>query len=144
LLLLLGELQHPADHQRSGDVAAGGVHRLHLEADLDQLRRDVAAGDPLGQWRVLPQPGQRCPHRAPPTSDRLNRTSPSIMSRVASAPVRPNRDRSTAIPHAKPEPTEESTPPASTTRGFATPHPPHSIQPSLRLVRHGLYGSPTE
>ena len=44
LLRLLDELQHPADDQRAGDVAA--VQPLLLEADPDEAGRDVAAGHP--------------------------------------------------------------------------------------------------
>ena len=35
-------------------------------------------------------------------------------------------------------------PQAGSTRGLTTPQPPHSIQPSLRQVRHGRSGLPTE
>ena len=35
-------------------------------------------------------------------------------------------------------------PQAMRTRGLTTPQPPHSIQPSLEHVRHGLSGSPTD
>jgi len=57
----------------------------------------------IRQRGVLAQPTQRNSHRAVPTSARLKRTSPSIMSRMSSTLFRNINVRSTPIPNAKPE-----------------------------------------
>ena len=65
------------------------------------------------------------------------------MSRMSAALLRNIRLRSTPMPKANPEYTSASMPQAVKTRGLTTPQPPHSIQPSLEHVRHGLAGSLT-
>ena len=85
---------------------------LDLEPGPDQGLGQAATVKLIGQRGVLAQPAQRRPHRlslhdrahrASPTSERLKRTSPSIMSRMSSELLRNIRVRSTPIPKAKPE-----------------------------------------
>ncbi len=142
LLRLVDDAQHAADRERTGDLGRR-LDAFDLEARADQRVADVTTGDVGRQGYELPYPGNRCPHRAPPTSDRLNRTSPSTMSRMSAALLRNIRLRSTPMPNAKPLYSDASMPHAVSTRGFTTPQPPHSIQPSLEHVRHGFAGSLT-
>ena len=102
--VLLGrELEDAADHDRALDVAAHLVDGLDLEPGADERVGQLPTGQVGGQGRVLAQPGDRRPHRAVPTSERLNRTSPSTMSRMSSAAFRNINVRSTPMPKAKPE-----------------------------------------
>ncbi len=94
--------QHGPDHHRAGDVGAGRFDRLHLQPGSNQAIGQLPAGQLLRQGGVLAQPGQRRPHRAPPRSERLKRTSPSTMSRRSSALLRNIMVRSTPMPKAKP------------------------------------------
>ncbi len=57
------------------------------------------------------------------------------MSRMSETPWRNIRVRSMPMPNAKPVKRSLSTPQAVSTRGFTTPQPPHSIQPSPLQVR---------
>ena len=88
----------------SGPVTSGPglIDRLDLETGADQRGGQSSAVQILRQGRVLAQPAQRGPHRASPTRARLNRTSPSIMSRMSSELLRNIRVRSTPIPKANP------------------------------------------
>src|SRR5690606_23433469 len=110
------------------------------------LDRQAEAGEAVGdgggvevrrQRDELAQPRDGSLHRAPPSSERLKRMSPSTKSRRSGALLRNMTVRSTPMPKAKPEYTSLSMPQAARTRGLTTPQPPHSIQPSLRQVRHG-------
>ena len=102
--VLLGlDRQHPPDHHRPGDVGAGLLDGLDLEPDPDEGLGEVPSAQVARQRRVLGEPAERGPHRAAPTRERLKRTSPSIMSRMSSAPLRNIRVRSTPMPKAKPE-----------------------------------------
>jgi hypothetical protein len=102
-LRLVREVQHAADHQRAEHVAA--VHGLLLQTDPRQVGGNVLGRHPARiRWRrdVLAQPRQGDPHQASIPNCRLNRTSPSTMSRMSSMPWRTCRVRSRPIPKAKP------------------------------------------
>ena len=102
VVLLHDEVEHPADHQRSGHVRSRPIDGLDLEPGPDQGIGQSAAVDIVGQGRVLADPAQRGLHRASPIRERLNRTSPSIMSRMSSALLRNISVRSTPMPNANP------------------------------------------
>ena len=93
----LGE--HAPHDERTTD--GGGVDRLLLEADLDQIggqRLGVRAG---AQLHVLGEPGQGdARHQMVPSSWRENRTSPSTMSYMSPIPCRSMSVRSMPIPKA--------------------------------------------
>src|SRR5207237_10620356 len=74
----------------------------------------------------LPQPRDGYPHQTSIPKARVNRTSPSIMSRMSDTPLRNIRVRSMPMPNAKPEYSSGSTPTARSTRGLTIPQPPHS------------------
>ena len=78
LLRLLDQLQHPADDERAGDVAA--VQPLLLQADPDEAGGDVAAGRPRRHVDVVAQPGDRRAHQISIPNCAPKRTSPSTMS----------------------------------------------------------------
>src|SRR5690606_12481192 len=122
------------------EVGAEVLDGLDLEARGDQLGLYVAAGLGGRQVDVLPQPGKRDPHQISIPNGRVNRTSPSTMSRMSSTLWRNIRIR----PKAKPLYFSGSTPQAVSTRGLTMPQPPSSIQPSLEQVRQGRSGLPTD
>ena len=111
------DLLHPADHQRAGQLRPV-VHVLDLQPDPDErvgdLRRRPAArpADVLGQPGLgtrtatpasvlLPGVGRARGGQTP--NARLNRTSPSTMSRMSGMPLRNCSVRSSPMPNAKPE-----------------------------------------
>ena len=102
-MLLGGEVEDAADDDGTLHVTADLLDGLDLEAGAHERVGELPAGEVGGQGRVLAQPGDRGPHRAVPTSERLNRTSPSTMSRMSSAAFRNINVRSTPMPKAKPE-----------------------------------------
>ena len=97
------DLEHAADLHRAGDLRRR-VDLLDLEADAHEglagrLRRRQV-GDVLGQ------PGLQHTHEGSSCQmpkARLNRTSPSTMSRMSGMPLRNCRVRSMPMPNAKPE-----------------------------------------
>src|SRR5262249_44359061 len=127
--------QHLADHQRPLEVGAELLDGLHLETYLDELGLDVAPGHSRRQVDVLPQPRKRDPHQISIPNGRVNRTSPSTMSRMSSTLWRNISIRSMPNPNAKPLYFSGSTPHAVSTLGLTTPQPPSSIQPSQEHVR---------
>ena len=143
-VLLGGEVEDAADDDGSLDVGPGLLDGLDLQTRPHQGVGQLPTREVGGQGGDVAQPADRGLHRAVPTSERLNRTSPSTMSRMSSALFRNIRVRSTPMPNAKPEYSSGSTPQAWSTRGLTTPQPPHSIQPSLRHVLQGRSGLPTE
>src|SRR5690606_23053668 len=143
LLRLLDEAQHASDGERAGNVTRL-LDRLDLQAGPDQPLGDLTGAHVVGQLDQLAQPGNRDPHPLSFPSAWLKRTSPSTMSRMSSMPCRNINVRSSPMPKAKPEYRSGSTPHATRTRGFTTPQPPHSIQPSLAQVRQGRSGFPTD
>ena len=66
LLRLRLHREHTADHQRAGDVVAGSLDRLELQAERRQPGRDVLGGDLGGQVGVLPDPGEWGPSQLTP------------------------------------------------------------------------------
>src|SRR5690606_203939 len=100
---LVVERQHPADDQRALDVGAGALERLELQAEVGQAGGQVRRGDVVREVDVLAQPGKRDPHQISIPKGRVNRTSPSTMSRMSSMPWRNISVRSRPMPKAKPE-----------------------------------------
>ena len=97
-----GELDDLADDERPGD--GGGVDRLLLQADPDEVGGDGLGGRVGGQRDVLGEPGQRdAGHQSTPANCWEKRTSPSTMSRMSATPWRSMRVRSIPMPKAKPE-----------------------------------------
>src|SRR6476660_2441467 len=94
--------QHLADDQRTTDLGPDLVDCFDLQASLDQRFGKGAPIKIIGPRGVLTYPTQGNSHRAVPTSARLKRTSPSIMSRMSSTLFRNINVRSTPIPNAKP------------------------------------------
>ena len=95
--------QHLADHQRTADIGSDLVDSLNLQPSSDQRFSERAAVKINRQRGVLTEPTEWGSHLAVPTSARLKRTSPSIMSRMSSALLRDINVRSTPMPNAKPE-----------------------------------------
>ena len=86
-----------------GDVGAGRLERLELEAERGQPVREVAGGDVVRQVDVLADPGQRGAHgQISVPKAAVKRTSPSTMSRMSSTPWRNISVRSMPMPNAKP------------------------------------------
>ena len=65
LLGLEGNVEHPADDERPGEVTT--VEVLLLEADGDESGSDVGAAGPLGQLGELGEPAEWHPHVRPPS-----------------------------------------------------------------------------
>ena len=79
---------------------------LDLDAEVDQRLLQVAGGQVGRQVDVLAQPGQIPTRMTQCTSmpnARVNRTSPSTMSRMSLTPWRNISVRSMPMPNAKPE-----------------------------------------
>ena len=89
----------------SGPVtsAPGVLDRLDLEAEHGQPVGQLATVDVGRQVDVLAQPRHGDPHQISIPNGRVNRTSPSTMSRMSSTPWRNIRVRSMPMPNAKPE-----------------------------------------
>src|SRR5262249_51187303 len=118
----------PSDHERTFDARSLVHNRLDLDAKVvqrlvERLWREVGR-----QVHVLPQPGQSDPHCqwTSMSNARLNRTSPSIISRMSERPLRNISVRSIPMPNANPEYPPGSIPPARRTFGLTIPQPPHS------------------
>jgi hypothetical protein len=60
LLLLLDQVQDPADHERAAD--ARGDDLLELEVEGRQTGREIHRRQVRGQVDVLAEPGNRCAH----------------------------------------------------------------------------------
>lgn len=103
LLGLLDEAHHPTHHDRTGDLVAHEFDVLHLQAGARERVGKLLGGDAMGQLNQGSQPTDRCLHRAPPTNERLKRTSPSTKSRRSGALLRNMTVRSTPMPKANPE-----------------------------------------
>ena len=103
LLRLLDEVDDAADDDRPRHVAADGLDLLDLQPGADQRVRQLPHAEAGGQVGVLGDPALGCPHRDSPFSIRLNRTSPSTMSRMSAALLRNISVRSMPMPNAKPE-----------------------------------------
>ena len=104
VLLRLGlHGEHPADDQRAGDLVAGPLERLELEAEGGQRVGELLDVEVVGQVDVVPDPGHGGTHAqiSVPKADE-KRTSPSKKSRRSAAPCRNIRVRSMPMPKAKP------------------------------------------
>ena len=119
VLLRLGlHRQHAADHERPGDVVAGSLERLELEAERGQPVGEVLGGHVGREVGVLADPGEGAfigvpgearaqrvvrwgGHSSLPKAVE-KRTSPSNMSRMSATPWRNIRVRSMPMPNAKP------------------------------------------
>src|SRR5690606_21541432 len=94
--------EHLADDQGTLEPGAGLLHRLDLKTGRDELCRHIAAGLTGRQVDILPQPGKRDPHQISIPKGRVNRMSPSNMSRMSSTLCRNISIRSIPKPNAKP------------------------------------------
>ena len=101
-----------ADDERALEAGAELLDGLDLKAGVDELGLHVAAGLGGRQVDVLPQPGKRDPHQISIPNGRVNRTSPSTMSRMSSTLWRNISIRSMPKPKANPLYFSGSTPQA--------------------------------
>ena len=120
----------PADDQRAGDVVAGLLDGLDLEAGGDQPLGQVAAGDRRRAGRRT-----RAARTAGPASDlrpERQREAHVALDHVAHVlgPVAGHQRALQADAEREPGPPSGSTPQARRTRGLTMPQPPSSIQPS--------------
>lgn len=99
----LDEVQDAADDDPAAHVGADGLDVLDLQTHPGEGVRHLGAGHAVRELHQIAEPTHRRPHRAPPTSERLNLTSPSTKSRRSGALLRNMTVRSTPMPKAKPE-----------------------------------------
>ena len=104
VLLRLGlEGEHAAEHQRAGDVGAGGAASASSLRPSTVSRSASSLGVEVGrQVDVLAEPGDGGAHQISVPKAEVKRTSPSKTSRRSSTPWRNISVRSMPMPKAKP------------------------------------------
>ena len=92
-----------SDHDRAGQLPANDLDLLNGRCVVGQRLGHLVSSGAVWQINHGLQPRHRNLHRAPPLSERLNRTSPSTKSRRSGALLRNITVRSMPMPKAKPE-----------------------------------------
>src|SRR5262249_1831018 len=79
---------HPTHAHRSGHGLSGRIYPLHFQADAHKSVAELARTRSRREVNGLGHPAHRRAHQASMPNARVNRTSPSTMSRMSAAELR--------------------------------------------------------